>query len=61
MKTVTITIDENGDASVDLAGFKGKGCEAVQKAFALGKVTTSKTKPEYYQPDNCNSNTVTNK
>ena len=37
-KIITVTIDENGDAEIDLAGYNGKGCDAVMKGFnkALG-------------------------
>ena len=42
MKTITVTI-ENGEASVETAGFKGKECltetDALEKA--LGKKTTT--------------------
>lgn len=47
---VTVEVDKNGNFTVDLAGFKGKGCKAVADAFsAVGKVTNEQTKPEYYQ------------
>ena len=48
-KIITVTI-ENGDAEVDLAGYKGKGCHAVQEAFQRGFGGQSKKltrKPEY--------------
>ena len=50
-KMVTVSIDESGDASVDLDGYKGKGCHAVQEAFerALGKSSKAVRKPEYNQ------------
>ena len=32
-KTITVVIDENGNSSVDLAGFAGRGCENVLKDF----------------------------
>ncbi len=50
-KIITVTIDETGQ-SVDLAGYKGKGCEAVQKAFeqAVGPSTKVTKKPEYNEP-----------
>lgn len=52
-KIITVTIDpETGDAEVDLQGYKGKGCHAVQEAFAKGFGGVSKKltkKPEYNQ------------
>jgi hypothetical protein len=34
-KIITVTIDpETADAEIDLAGYKGKGCHAVQEVFA---------------------------
>ena len=48
-KIVMIEIDTNGDPSVDLAGYKGQGCAAVQKVFgdALGTTTKAVKKPEF--------------
>ena len=56
-KIVTVTIDHEGDATVDLAGYKGKGCHVVQQAFerALGKSVRVTKKPEF------NQTTVNNK
>ena len=50
-KIITIEIDENGDQTVDLAGYKGKGCAAVQAVFerAIGKSIKAVRKPEYNQ------------
>ena len=50
-KLITVLIDENGDQSVDLAGYQGKGCAAVQKAFedAIGTSTKAIKKPEFYK------------
>lgn len=46
---VTVEVDKNGNFTVDLAGFQGKGCKAVADAFQqVGKVTNEQTKPEYY-------------
>jgi hypothetical protein len=45
---ITIEIDNaTGDITVDLEGYKGKGCSAVQEAFAatLGKSPHSVSKP----------------
>lgn len=40
-----------GDITVDLDGYEGQGCSAVQEAFAatLGKSTHSVTKPEFHK------------
>ena len=49
-KIITIEIDnETGNLTVDLDGYQGVGCAAVQEAFAatLGKSTHSVNKPEY--------------
>jgi hypothetical protein len=48
-KTVTIEIDEQGNSSIDLAGFQGKGCGDVVKAFqSTDVITKSHTKREFY-------------
>jgi hypothetical protein len=52
-KIITIEIEENGDANVDLAGFQGKGCHAIQEAFSRAFGGTSKEtvrKPEFNKP-----------
>jgi hypothetical protein len=51
-KIITVTIDENGDPKIDLAGYQGKGCHAVQEVFgrALGTTTKAVKKPEYNKP-----------
>lgn len=47
---VTVEISETGEMSVDLAGFKGKGCKSIAKAFeTMGKVKSENLKPEFYQ------------
>lgn len=49
-KIVTVEVDKNGNFTVDLAGFQGKGCKAVADAFAsVGKVVNEELKPEYNQ------------
>lgn len=52
MKIITMEIDDNGDATVETTGYKGRGCEAVQEVFtrALGIKVGEKIKPEYNQP-----------
>lgn len=59
-KIITIEIDENGDQTVDLQGYHGKGCAAVQAVFerAIGKSTKVVRKPEYNQ-QGINKNTIT--
>ena len=48
-KTVTIEIDEEGNSSIDLAGFQGNGCGDVVKAFqSADLVMKSHTKREFY-------------
>ncbi len=48
-----VTIDpETGDVELDLKGFHGKGCGAVQEAVSKalgGDVTATKQKPEYHE------------
>lgn len=47
-KIVTVEIDTDGNFSVDLTGFNGKGCSDVIKAFeGLGTATKTVTKPEF--------------
>jgi hypothetical protein len=49
-KIITVEIDnETGNLTVDTDGYEGKGCAAVQEAFAatLGKSTHSVNKPEF--------------
>lgn len=50
-KQINFEIDEQGDVTVEMSGFHGKGCRALQEAFnnAHGKVTQVK-KPEYNRP-----------
>ena len=48
-KTVTIEIDEQGNSSIDLGGFQGKGCTDVVNAFrSKDLVTESRIKREFY-------------
>ena len=49
VKTVVIEIDEQGNSTIDLDGFHGKGCADVAKYFhGGGVVKTSRTKPDFY-------------
>ena len=48
-KTVVIEIDEQGNSSLDLTGFQGKGCADVAKDFQGGDaVTNTRHKREFY-------------
>jgi hypothetical protein len=51
-KIITLTFDDEGNPSIDLAGYKGKGCQAVQDVFGrvLGTTKSVTTKPEYAMP-----------
>jgi hypothetical protein len=48
-KTITIEIDEQGNSSIDLAGFHGKGCGDVAEALR-GKdaLVVDRKKREYH-------------
>jgi hypothetical protein len=48
-KTITITIDERGNSTLDLEGFTGQGCEKVSDDFRGGDmVKVERKKPAYY-------------
>jgi len=48
-KTITITIDESGNCSIDLDGFAGNGCSRVFEDLRGGdKVTTERKKTSFY-------------
>lgn len=48
-KTVTIEIDEQGNSSIDLQGFQGKGCAGVAEAFqGADAVRVTRNKREIY-------------
>ncbi|MGH9397483.1 MAG: hypothetical protein ACRD18_11615 [Terriglobia bacterium] len=48
-KTITITIDEQGNAAIDLEGFEGRGCEKAFEDFRGGDtVKLERKKPAYY-------------
>lgn len=53
MKSIKITIDEEGQIELETTGFKGKSCEQATEAMikALGMQASSKKKPEFYQED----------
>lgn len=49
-KTITIVIDENGNSSIDLAGFKDNSCAKVAEDFRGGdRVTKEHRKASYHQ------------
>lgn len=48
-KTVVIEIDAQGNSSLDLTGFEGKGCAVVAKDFQGGdSLTSTRHKREFY-------------
>ena len=48
-KTITITIDEQGNSTLDLEGFAGKGCDKVFEDFrGADTVKIEQKKPAYY-------------
>ncbi len=53
MKEIEITIDKNGEISIDLIGYQGKGCSADSEKFvkALGKIKRSDKKCDYWQTE----------
>ena len=48
-KTVVIEIDEQGNSSLDLEGFRGSGCSEAAKEFQGSDVVkTARNKREFY-------------
>lgn len=48
-KTVVIEIDEHGNSSMDLEGFRGKGCAEVARDFQGSDVVKiARNKREFY-------------
>lgn len=48
-KLITVEIDEAGNSTIDLEGFRGQGCGDVSKDFrGDDSVTTSFKKREFY-------------
>jgi len=48
-KTITITIDTQGNSTLDLEGFAGQGCEKVFDDFRGGdSMKVERKKPAYY-------------
>jgi len=48
-KTITVVIDQDGNASVDLNGFAGQGCEKTLRDFqGPDRMIRQQRKPESY-------------
>ena len=48
-KTITVTIDERGNSTLDLDGFTGQSCEKVSDDFRGGDIVkVERKKPAYY-------------
>jgi len=48
-KTITITIDEQGNAAIDLEGFEGRSCDKAFEDFRGGdRVRMERKKPVFY-------------
>ena len=48
-KTITVTIDQLGNSTLDLEGFAGHGCEKVSDDFRGGDIVkVERKKPVYY-------------
>jgi hypothetical protein len=49
-KTITVVIDENGNSTIDLAGFRDNSCAKVAEDFRGGdRVTKENRKATYHQ------------
>ena len=60
-KTITIEIDEQGNSSLDLSGFQGKGCGEVAKAMQGGDIVTTSRKKREFHVEAALMNAVTQK
>ena len=59
-KTITITIDESGNSSIDLDGFADNGCSRVFEDFRGGdKVKTERKKTSFYNRAQTEKQTTT--
>jgi hypothetical protein len=48
MKTVTVTVTEDGEVAIDLQGFHGQGCARVMADFSDGdRLKVERNKPEF--------------
>ncbi len=52
MRTIEITIDTKGQATVQTKGYAGASCRDASKFIeqALGEAVTDEPTPEFYQP-----------
>ena len=57
---ITVTIDQDGQATVTVTGIDGPGCEAATEALeqALGAVRSRERTPEYYRVRQQQTSTV---
>lgn len=60
-KTITIEIDEQGNSSLDLSGFQGKGCGEVAKAMQGADIVTASRKKREFHVEAAVMNAVTQK
>lgn len=53
MKEIEIIIEKDGEISMDLKGWNGKGCSEVTKEFtkALGTAVNVEKKPDYWKTE----------
>ncbi len=58
MQEIVIDVEVTGDVKLEGKGFQGKGCDEAMGHFekALGVVSNSKNKPEYFQGVRTNAN-----
>ena len=50
-KTITVVIDENGNSTIDLAGFPDNSCAKVAEDFRGGDPVTKEHRKASYQQD----------
>jgi hypothetical protein len=52
MKTIDITVDKDGNTTVEANGFSGKDCSDATKIIeqAIGTIKEDRKKAEYYKP-----------
>jgi hypothetical protein len=57
---ITVTIDQDGQATVTVSGIDGPACEAATEALeqALGAVRSRERTPEYYRARQQQTSTV---
>jgi DUF2997 family protein len=57
---ITVTIDQDGQATVSVSGIDGPGCEAATEALerTLGAVRSRERTPEYYRVSEQQASTV---